>query len=262
MEKDNSKGFITGVSDHVGGNEIRPGRVRWADASWSPQRSPCLSLLNRRSGYTTRANASGRKRRHQAASFLHNERKMWPSYNLRPDAADENTIRENVWCKITHNSCLMLLSTTDLRQNKMKLWLNRLRGNTSTWAWIIFDILGRWNASILLHYEGLVSRNTGAFCLFFQISQGANTQPAWKSRSASELTVVCGFRDKLPAVHHSGVGVGSARWIGLQSLDLLYHLKAGDDDAKDDVDSAPRESRLKYSEFNDDEWCDDILWCQ
>lgn len=45
-------------SRYVGGNESRPARVRWADANWTPQRSPHWSPLNRRSRYTPRTNAT------------------------------------------------------------------------------------------------------------------------------------------------------------------------------------------------------------
>lgn len=59
----------------------------------------------------------------------------------------------------------------------------------------------------------------------------------WQRQSVLEPTIVSRFGDELSTVHHSHVSIGSAGRIGLQSLDLLHHLKSGDDETKDNVDS-------------------------
>lgn len=56
-------------------------------------------------------------------------------------------------------------------------------------------------------------------------------------------TIVGGLGDQLSTVHHSDVSVGSARRVGLQPLDLLYHLKTRGDVAKDDVDAKEQVKR-------------------
>lgn len=67
-----------------------------------------------------------------------------------------------------------------------------------------------------------------------------------KRKSLSERTIIGRFGDELPTVHHSHISVGSAGWIGLQSLDLLHHLESGDDEAKDNVDSGKQDFLDKH----------------
>lgn len=97
---------------------------------------------------------------------------MWPSYNQRPDTADENTIRENGWYKISHNICCsMLLLSINVRQNQMKLWLNRLSGNTSTWAWIYRNVISWTKHSSSLWRSPQQEHRSSAFSFRFLSEQ-------------------------------------------------------------------------------------------
>lgn len=93
--------------------------------------------------------------------------------------------------------------------------------------------------------DGGVRRIGGALPLAFEYCRRkqelkfGETPPSVPGiRSSAEITVIGRFCDELPTVHDSGVGVGSAGRVGLQSLDLFDHFKARNDDAKDNVDSA------------------------
>lgn len=93
----------------------------------------------------------------------------------------------------------------------------------------------------------------GAFPLAFKYCQRKEKWAKWTetelklfyvSGLLAELTVVCRFGEESPTVHDSRVSVGSAGWVGLQSLDLFNHLKTRNDDTKDNVDSANKRTIL------------------